>query len=77
MANRIEPRDKLGLRDADQHSSAPGKAAIRTKLFGGCKPAGKARRRRPAHLQVVIMSTKKPIKHYLQFSDFTLEEYEY
>ncbi len=23
------------------------------------------------------MSTKKPIKHYLQFSDFTLEEYEY
>ena len=23
------------------------------------------------------MSTKKPIKHYLQFSDFTLEEYDY
>jgi len=41
------------------------------------QPGGKARRRRPAHLQVVIMSIKKPIKHYLQFSDFTLEEYEY
>ena len=28
-------------------------------------------------VKVACMSTNKPIKHFLQFSDFTLAEFEY